>query len=198
MFTGNKLHAQTPTPVFINEIHYDNTGIDTGEAIEVAGPAATDLTGWSIVLYNGSNGAVYNTASLTGVLTDQGNGFGTVVIAYPSNGIQNGAPDGVALVNSAGEVVQFLSYEGSFVGVGGPADGMVSTDIGVSESGSDPVDYSLQLTGAGATYEDFTWAAPAVNTFGAPIPARLSAMEAVTPRPNRPHRAAACRGPGRQ
>ncbi len=35
------------TTVFINEIHYDNTGADTGEAIEVAGPAGTDLTGWS-------------------------------------------------------------------------------------------------------------------------------------------------------
>ena len=47
-----------PTSVFINEIHYDNTGTDAGEAIEVAGPAGTDLTGWSLVLYNG-NGGVY-------------------------------------------------------------------------------------------------------------------------------------------
>ena len=50
--------------VFINEIHYDNTGTDTGEAIEVAGPAGTDLTGWSLVLYNGSTGALYNTTAL--------------------------------------------------------------------------------------------------------------------------------------
>ena len=31
---------------FINEIHYDNTGKDTGEAIEIAGPAGTNLSGW--------------------------------------------------------------------------------------------------------------------------------------------------------
>ena len=43
--------------VFISEIHYDNVGADAGEAVEVFGPAGTDLTGWSIVLYNGANGA---------------------------------------------------------------------------------------------------------------------------------------------
>ncbi|MGZ7145021.1 hypothetical protein ACXWOO_11675, partial [Streptococcus pyogenes] len=32
----SQTHAQTS--VFINEIHYDNSGTDTGEAIEVAGP----------------------------------------------------------------------------------------------------------------------------------------------------------------
>ncbi|MEJ7724882.1 MAG: hypothetical protein WKF64_11300 [Ilumatobacteraceae bacterium] len=44
--------------VFINEIHYDNSGTDTGEAIEIAGPAGLDLAGWSLVLYNGTGGDV--------------------------------------------------------------------------------------------------------------------------------------------
>ncbi len=35
--------------VFINEFHYDNSGGDVGEAIEVAGNAGTDLSGWSVV-----------------------------------------------------------------------------------------------------------------------------------------------------
>ncbi|TNF42399.1 MAG: hypothetical protein EP311_05360, partial [Cytophagales bacterium] len=52
--------------VFINEIHYDNASTDVGEAIEIAGPAGTDLTGWSIVLYNGSNGTLYDTDNLSG------------------------------------------------------------------------------------------------------------------------------------
>src|SRR5882672_8473565 len=55
-------------PVFINEFHYDNDGTDTGEAIEIAGPAGTDLAGWKLVLYNGANGAVYNTLALTGLI----------------------------------------------------------------------------------------------------------------------------------
>ncbi len=153
------------TSVFINEFHYDNGGTDVGEFIEIAAPAGTDLTGWSLVLYNGANGSAYNTTSLSGTVADQGDGFGTVIINYPTNGIQNGAPDGFALINNLGQVVQFLSYEGVFTAVGGPADGLTSTDIGVAESGSEPAGLSLQLTGSGSTYEDFTWAtAPVAQT----------------------------------
>jgi hypothetical protein len=111
----------TPTTqpsAWINEFHYDNDGSDTGEFIEIAGPAGLDLTGWSLVLYNGNGGAAYNTIPLTGVLTDTANGFGFTTIAAP--GLQNGAPDGIALVDDGGNVVEFLSYEGSFTAVGGP------------------------------------------------------------------------------
>ncbi len=38
--------SAAPTTVFINEIHYDNIGTDSGEAIEIAGPAGIDITGW--------------------------------------------------------------------------------------------------------------------------------------------------------
>jgi len=155
------------TTVFINEIHYDNAGTDTGEAIEVAGPAGTDLTGWSLVLYNGSNGSVYDTDLLNGLIPDSGNGYGFVVVSYPSNGIQNGSPDGIALVDSGNVATQFLSYEGSFTAVGGPANGTASVDIGVAESSSTPVGDSLQLTGSGTSYEDFSWAGAKPNTFGA-------------------------------
>jgi uncharacterized protein len=159
-------HAPDGGQVFVNEIHYDNVGTDEGEAIEVAGPAFTDLSGWSVVLYNGANGATYSTRSLGGTLTDQQGGFGTTVLTYPVNGIQNGDPDGVALVDDTGEVVQFLSYEGAFAATNGPAAGMTSTDIGVRQTSSTPVGHSLQLTGSGTTYGDFTWAAPAESSFG--------------------------------
>lgn len=152
--------------VFINEIHYDNAGTDTGEALEVAGPAGTDLTGWSLVLYNGSNGSLYDTRSLSGAIPDQQDGFGTLAFSYPVNGIQNGAPDGIALVDGAGSVRQFLSYEGAFTAVGGPADGLPSTDIGVAEVGSDPAGQSLGLAGTGDAYGDFTWAGPSAASFG--------------------------------
>lgn len=159
--------AWAATSVFINEIHYDNTGTDAGEAIEIAGPAGTDLTGWSIVLYNGAGGAVYDTDALSGLIPNQQNGFGTVTLTYPSNGIQNGSPDGIALVNASSAVVQFLSYEGTFTAFGGPANGMLSTDIGVSENGSEPLGQSLRLSGTGQVYEDFTWNSPAAASFGA-------------------------------
>jgi len=155
------------TNTFINEFHYDNDGTDTGEAIEIAGSAGTDLTGWDLVLYNGNGGAVYDTRELSGTIPAQQDGFGTVVQTYPTNGIQNGSPDGIALVDDNDNVIQFLSYEGSFNAVGGPADGTTSTDIGVAEGSSTPVGFSLQLTGTGSTYEDFTWSNPADHTLGA-------------------------------
>lgn len=159
--------TQAPATVWINEFHYDNSGTDAGEAVEVAGPAGTDLTGWTVVLYNGSGGATYDTDALTGTIQEQQNGFGTVSVTYPSNGLQNGAPDGIALVNGT-VVVQFLSYEGSFAATNGPAMGLTSTDIGVSQSGAGGTGNSLRLTGTGSTYQDFTWAAEAAATFAAP------------------------------
>ena len=159
--------ADTST-VFINEFHYDNVDTDAGEFIEVAAPAGTDLTGWSIVLYNGSGGALYDTDALSGTVADQQNGWGTVVVNYAVNGIQNGAPDGIALVRPDNSVEQFLSYEGTFTAAGGPANGMTSESVGVSEDGTTPAGWSLQLTGTGLAYGDFTWAAPAANTAGQP------------------------------
>lgn len=149
--------------VFINEIHYDNAGTDVNEAIEIAGEAGIDLTGWSIVLYNGSNGTTYNTTILSETIADSGSGIGFVLVPFAQ--IQNGSPDGVALVNASAEVVQFLSYEGSFTAVGGPAAGLASEDIGIAESSTSPVGNSLQLTGTGLKYEDFSWSA-IPHTFG--------------------------------
>ncbi len=150
---------------FINEIHYDNIGKDTGEAIEVAGPAETDLSGWALALYNGRNGTLYRTKPLSGIIPDQANGFGTIAFGFAKS-IQNGAPDGIALVAN-GQVVQFLSYEGTFTAAGGPADGMTSTDIRVAESGSTPVEFSLQLKGTGTASGNFFWSIPTQSSFGA-------------------------------
>jgi predicted extracellular nuclease len=158
--------TENPAGVFINEIHYDDTGNpDAGEAVEIAGPAGTDLGGWSLVLYNGATGATYDTIALSGSIPGQQSGMGTLQFATP--GIQNGAPDGLALVRGA-TVVQFLSYEGSFVAAGGPANGLTSTDIGVSETNSTATGSSLQLAGTGASYQSFGWAAAGPATFGGP------------------------------
>ncbi len=143
------------TVPFISEIHYDNVGADTGEAIEIEGPAGFDLTGWQIVLYNGANGTAYGTRTLGGAVPASG----VVVESYPADGIQNGSPDGVALVAPGGDVAEFLTYEGTFAAVGGPASGRTGVDIGVQETASTPAGHSLQKI-------DGTWQAPAANTFG--------------------------------
>src|SRR5689334_1972435 len=76
--------------VFVNELHYDNAGADTGEFVEVAGVAGTDLSGWNIILYNGLDGKMYSTIPLSGVIDDEGLGSGAV--EFPKAGIQNGNP----------------------------------------------------------------------------------------------------------
>lgn len=155
---GQPRFANPTSTVFINEILYDITGTDAGEFVEVAAPAGTNMANYSIVLYNGSGGTLYDTDALSGTTTNQQGGYGTVSISYPSNGIQNGSPDGIALVNtSTNTLVQFLCYEGTFAATNGIANGVTCTDIGVSQSGSNAAGTSLQLQGSGTTYGDFTW-----------------------------------------
>jgi len=143
--------------VFISEFHYDNTGGDVNEFIEITGSAGTDLTGWSIVLYNGSNGTSYDTESLSSTLSDLGAGCGIEVVTVV---MQNGGPDGFALVDDSGTVVEFLSYEGSFMATNGPASGMTSTDVGVSESSSAALGSSISWDGTTWTFNSGT------NTMG--------------------------------
>ncbi|MCB0465213.1 MAG: HYR domain-containing protein, partial [Aequorivita sp.] len=150
--------------IFINELHYDNTGGDVNEGFEIAGPASTDLTGWKVELYNGSNGTDYGTINLSGTIPDEGAGFGA--INFLASGVQNGSPDGLALIDASNTVIQFLSYEGSFAATSGTANGMTSTDIGVSESSSSPIGESLQLIGTGSLYSDFTWSGPTAASPG--------------------------------
>ncbi len=167
LFLGSTPYvAAVDTPIFINEIHYDNVGTDVGEGVEIAGPAGTDLTGYAVVFYNGNGGASYATLNLNGTVPDQQNGYGTLWFAQSS--IQNGSPDGLALVAPGDLVIQFLSYEGVFTAADGPAAGMESTDIGVEQDNPVPeIGFTLQLTGTGRVYEDFTWSGPITRTEGA-------------------------------
>lgn len=158
--TGGGGTSPVAGAVWVNEVHYDNAGGDVGEFIEVAGPAGQSLDGWQLVLYNGNGAGVYDTRTLVGSLPDEGRGFGTLAFSYPPNGIQNGSPDGLALVDETGGVVQFISYEGVMTASDGPALGLTSDDIEVEETGTTPIGYSLQLTGIGEHYPDFSWRTP--------------------------------------
>lgn len=148
---------------WINEFHYDNAGTDVNEFIEVVIPNAyttpIELTKFSVVLYNGNGGAVYDTKTLSNFTKgsiDTANGFTYYSYAYPTDGIQNGSPDGIALGYNS-NLIQFLSYEGTFTAVGGIANGKTSTDIGIVETGTTALGSSLGLVGSGKKYSDFTW-----------------------------------------
>ena len=150
--------------VFISEFHYANTGTDVGEFIEISGPAGTDMENWKVVLYDGSNGTVYDTVSLSGrVIDEQADGYGTIVVGFPSDSIQNDA-DGIALIDASGAVVEFLCYDGDFTAKSGPARGVKCQDIGVSEDDTTPVGSSLARTGTGTRSVDLSWNGPATQT----------------------------------
>jgi plastocyanin len=175
--------------VWINEIHYDNAQTDINEGYEIAGPAGTNLACYKVYRYNGANGQVYGTDTLTGTIPNLACGFGTVWFGLPTDALQNGAPDGLVLeyapqatgcgVNNVDTILQLLSYEGSFAATNGRASGLTLPDIGVSETGTTDTAFSLQLGGVGTSYGQFTWQTPqhhtrnAVNTnqyfCGAPV-----------------------------
>jgi Lamin Tail Domain/Collagen triple helix repeat (20 copies) len=93
----------------INEIDYDQVGADTGGFVEIANAStsAAALDGIALVLVNGGDGTEYARVALTGSLAAG---------AYLQIDIeaQNGAPDGVALIDTASTaLLDALSYEGA-------------------------------------------------------------------------------------
>lgn len=113
----------------INEVDYDQPGTDTAEFIEIYNPTgAQSLSNLSVVLVNGADEQIYDTIDLSSLGTLASGGY--LVIAGPnvtvsapavkldpgwtSNAIQNGSPDGIAIVDTAaGIVIDALSYEGA-------------------------------------------------------------------------------------
>lgn len=170
---GISLALPAAADVFINEIHYDTPGsTDANETVEVVATGGEDLANYRIQLYNGNGGAPYGTVVTlpSGATVTCGSAVRIATYNFTANGgqIQNGAPDGIALIGPGDAVIQFLSYEGQMTAVGGFADGIVSQDIGVAEDNAGNLGESLQLSGSsGTTYADFTWQGEATATFGA-------------------------------
>ncbi|MTI44749.1 VCBS repeat-containing protein [Roseibium hamelinense] len=144
----------------INEVHYDNSGTDTGEFVEIRVAAGTDTSGLEVLLVNGNNGSVYNTEFVSNLSGSTDEALNYYVWELPANGIQNGAPDGIALLDN-GTVLEFLSYAGTFTSAELDGTERASADIGVSETSSTAAGQSLQRN------EDGTWNGPTGNTKGA-------------------------------
>ncbi len=151
---------------WINELHYDDIGVDANEFIELIVPQNfSDFSNLHLILYDGATGL--QSSDHPGTTFTQGatqDGFR--LLSRHIAGLPDGTT-GMALIYK-GNVIQFLSYEGSFTAVDGPAAGMTSSDIGVAEDGTDSEGLSLQLSGQGDTYRSFTWNMPTTQTEGQP------------------------------
>ncbi|MBY5956916.1 hypothetical protein KUV50_02135 [Membranicola marinus] len=162
---------------FISEFHYDNIGTGTGEFVEVflPDPQPGTASQYRIYLYNGNDSLVYESRGLQGIMVgcdarQQGCYY---VWERTTSFVQDGPRDGIALVfqNMTDTVVfDFISYEGVLRALGGPAKGMISSDIGISENNSTPIGWSLQKR------SDDTWFA-GPSTRGAVNPIELLSFE---------------------
>ena len=172
LMAGSLLSCQSAFAdfIWINEIHYDNIGVDTGEFVEIAirtpNGSGFDPSDYAIEFYNGANGNFYGISGTLDTFSIS-NSFGIAnssdtITLFAENfaPIQNGI-DGIALVNVANNtVIQFLSYEGVFTadgdtgGIAGTA-GAISTNIAVGEPGIAPVGSSIGAAGTGDDRNDF-------------------------------------------
>jgi hypothetical protein len=174
------LHAQQtaqPLEAFINEFHYRNRGHDEHVFLEIVGPKDAPASNYTIHRYQGRNGTVFlDPIGFAGETFSENQGppaaddeFGFITVYLPSKAhIRKGKVDGDGLcfVKNDIEVLQFISYNGTFTGADGPCFGLSSTDIGVQELRVSDKEKSLQLGGAGRYVEDFEWRSPAPRTPG--------------------------------
>jgi cysteine-rich repeat protein len=115
----------------INEVDYDQPSADTAEFVEIYNGTGADvnLTGKSLVLVNGTNGATYATIPLGPAGTLAAGGYLVIgqqpaLDAAPAEalkilftgGVQNGDPDGAALIDTTTNTfIDKLSYGGSIL-----------------------------------------------------------------------------------
>src|SRR6185503_2247053 len=116
--TANVTVSTGASHLVINEIDYDNVGTDTAEYVEIYNPsgAAISLANKTLYLVNGANSEVYVTVDLSpagSLASHQYLVLANANVTVPMTAlkidtgwhnavgdIQNGAPDGVALVDT--------------------------------------------------------------------------------------------------
>ena len=150
-----------PNNIIFSEIDYDQPGSDHDEFLELFFPNGGTISDCEIQLVNGSNTSKYGTIDVAGTYTT-----GQYAAFYYA-GIQNGAPDGFALVDTsttAGTVVWFYSYEGTITGYdagdGTPVDSTPLTNNGaaVNDTGDESI-----VNGAAAGVDDCVDGSPTPN-----------------------------------
>ena len=124
------LNSAVGPHLVINEVDYDQIGTDTAEFVEIynSGSTSASLAGLQLLLVNGATSTVYDTVDLSPSNTLAAGHYLVVAgshVTVPGSAmkldpvwsqdqIQNGAPDGLALIDSVTHtLIDALSYEGS-------------------------------------------------------------------------------------
>jgi Lamin Tail Domain len=169
---GSEPPPPTPPPdgakLVLNELDYDQVGTDGNGFVEIknTGSAAADLANVALVLVDGADGLEYDREALTGTLAADA----YLVVAIEA---QNGAPDGVALVNTTTHtLIDALSYEGAIATatIDGQTVSLVEgTALAASVADSNTIDGSLIRNPDGKDTNDAAadWAFTTTVTRGA-------------------------------
>jgi len=96
-------------------------------------------------------------------LPDVESGQSTQALLLPDFEIRE--PGGVTLIDENNNVLDFISWGGSFEATTGSASGFISRDIDTDPSAVGDGE-SIQLTGVGTGPEDFEWTGPSAESFG--------------------------------
>lgn len=162
--------------VFFNEVRANDASTDDREFVELIAPAGTDLTGYSIVHYNGSDSVdsplftfVFPAFDVPddGITDSSGNPLGFVVLSQDSNlvagtdfllpgSVQNG-PDGLLLYDNTGNILDAVAW-------GGAGD-LDTDDPGTVSTAVDPTSPNYLHVLPGSTGDDDSLQAPN-NVFG--------------------------------
>lgn len=150
----------------INEVDYDQVGTDANGFVEIHNPGteAADLANVDLVAVNGGDGTEYDRVELTGTLAAGAH----LDVAVE---LQNGAPDGLALLDGA-TLLDALSYEGAITAatIGGQTYNLVEgTALAATVADSNTVDGSLIRSPDGKDTDDAAsdWAFTTTVTRGA-------------------------------
>jgi hypothetical protein len=125
----NPIVADAAPRLVINEVDYDEIGTDTTEFVEVLnkGTNTISLLHYALAFINGANNLEYLRVNLNGVISGGqylvvattnviGIAAGARVMYFPAgeNNFQNGAPDGLALINTGAlTIADAFCYEGA-------------------------------------------------------------------------------------
>ncbi|MBX2972510.1 MAG: lamin tail domain-containing protein, partial [Flavobacteriales bacterium] len=161
--SGASPNCLPPPSLVINEVDYDMPGAgDDAEFVELknTGASPVELGGLKLVLVNGATDSPYNTITLPAFTLAAG-GYYVVgsalvpnvdLVAFTTDGIQNGSPDGIRLTTADDIVIDQMSYEGDMStteGSSAPTDPGNAASVGLGLSrmpdGADTDDNSMDF-----------------------------------------------------
>ncbi len=144
-------------------LSFETPGRESEDPQQVQVITKTNIGGWA------NRVSVWTDTNLNGIedasaLPSSDGLMATMALLLPDFTYRD--PGGVTIIDENNNVLDFVSWGGSFEATTGSGRGHVSRDIEIDPFAMGPDD-SAQLTGSGASAADFQWSGPESESFGA-------------------------------